>query len=118
MRNGAGSGGRHRPKPSRSRAVVAWDARMATEIEAKLAVSPRAMQRAARLPWLRKLARGAATRTIVSTYFDTPKLKLRRHGLTLRIRRIGRQRLQTIKAAGVGVSGREEHEHEVAGDTP
>jgi triphosphatase len=91
---------------------------MATEIEAKLAVSPRAMQRAARLPWLRKLARGAATRTIVSTYFDTPKLKLRRHGLTLRIRRIGRQRLQTIKAAGVGVSGREEHEHEVAGDTP
>jgi triphosphatase len=87
---------------------------MATEIEAKLSVAPRAMQRAAKRPWLRTLA-GAVARTIVSTYFDTEKLKLRHHGLTLRVRRIGRTRLQTVKAAGVGVSGREEHEHEIAG---
>jgi triphosphatase len=91
---------------------------MATEIEAKLSVSPRAIQQAARRPWLRKLAGAVAARTIVSTYFDTEKLKLRHHGLTLRVRRIGRKRLQTVKTAGVGVSGREEHEHEVAGDAP
>ena len=90
---------------------------MATEVEAKLSVSPRALQDAARLPWLRRLAKGAATReTMVSVYYDTKNFKLRDNGLTLRIRKIGRKRLQTIKADGAGMSGREECEDEIAGD--
>src|SRR6516165_12134603 len=35
--------------------------------------------------------------TLVSVYFDTDKLKLRNKGLSLRVRRIGRRHVQTIK---------------------
>lgn len=93
---------------------------MPTEVELKLSVSPRALRDAARLPWLRKLAGGPVSReTLTSVYFDTDKFKLRNHGLTLRIRKLGRKRLQTIKAdSGSNASGREEWEEEVSGDKP
>src|SRR6516225_317247 len=35
--------------------------------------------------------------SLVSVYFDTDKLKLRKNGLSLRVRRIGRQHVQTVK---------------------
>ena len=92
---------------------------MATEIELKLSAPPRALQQAARLPWLRKLANGPVSRKkLVSVYFDTPEFKLRDSGLTLRIRRIGRKRLQTIKSTGGGMAGRSEWEEEVSADAP
>jgi len=93
---------------------------MATEIELKLAVSPAAMRGAAQLPWLRKLASSPASRErLVSVYFDTSNFKLRHHGVSLRIRRAGRRKLQTIKAAANGsVAGRQEWEREVAVERP
>jgi inorganic triphosphatase YgiF len=54
-------------------------------------------------------------------YFDTPKSKLRKHGLVLRIRHSGSNRLQTIKALQKGARGsfgRNEWEERIAGDKP
>ncbi|MFL6817189.1 MAG: CHAD domain-containing protein [Bradyrhizobium sp.] len=55
---------------------------------------------------------------LVSIYFDTPKHKLRRHGLSLRVRHIGDKRVQTIKSTINGQFGRGEWESEIEGDTP
>ncbi len=95
---------------------------MAEEIELKLLTSSAAAAKAARLPWLRRLASGPAQRRrLVTVYFDTASLKLRRHRIAIRIRHVGEQRLQTIKAASNGESGafgRHEWEQEIAGDAP
>jgi inorganic triphosphatase YgiF len=55
---------------------------------------------------------------LVSTYFDTAKHKLRRHGLSLRIRHIGDRHIQTIKTATGSQLGRGEWETEIAGNKP
>ena len=83
---------------------------MATEVELKLAVPPHVLRGAVELPWLRRLASGPPSRKrLVSVYFDTETFKLRDRGVSLRIRRMGRKRLQTIKAVGNGVAaGRQE----------
>src|SRR5262249_13639877 len=94
---------------------------MATEIELKLAVPPRALRDAACLPWLRKLANGSISqKKVVSVYFDTRKFKLRTQGLTLRVRKVGGTRLQPIKASANGsdIFHRQEGEQEIAGDKP
>jgi inorganic triphosphatase YgiF len=94
---------------------------MTPEIELKLAVPPSALRRAARLPWLNKLAKGPVDRKkLVSVYFDTDKFELRDNGLTLRIRKVGRKRLQTIKTMDgtAGPSGRQEWEAEIASEQP
>jgi triphosphatase len=93
---------------------------MATEVELKLAVPPRVLRDATQLPWLHRLASGPVSREkLVSVYFDTGNFKLRDHGVSLRIRRMGRKRLQTIKAAANGAaSGRREWEVEVATEKP
>src|SRR5262245_51681142 len=87
---------------------------MKNEVELKLTIPPTSAQKAERLPWLRKLAKGPISRSdISSTYFDTKKLKLRRHGVTLRVRKTGSKRIQTIKgtagaADGLGRAERED----------
>src|SRR5215469_18145830 len=56
---------------------------------------------------------------LVSVYFDTPSLKLRRKGVSLRVRHVGRQRLQTIKCnePGNGATlSRNEWETEIDGN--
>ena len=56
-----------------------------------------------------------------SIYFDTPDQCLLGAGLSLRIRRSGRKRIQTVKAYGtksVGLLERPEWEREVFDDTP
>jgi triphosphatase len=68
------------------------------EIELKLEVPPHSIARLNRS----SLLKGAATvarkpATLVSVYFDTQKLKLRDKGLSLRVRRVGRRHVQTIK---------------------
>src|ERR1700730_13287673 len=68
------------------------------EIELKLEVPMRNLPRLAASPLLKgvtTLERKPAD--LVSTYFDTNKLKLRQHGLSLRVRRIGSRLVQTVK---------------------
>ena len=55
---------------------------------------------------------------LVSTYFDTAKRKLRRHGLSLRVRQIGDTRIQTIKSAAGAQLGRGEWESAIDGNSP
>lgn len=95
---------------------------MGREVELKLEVPRAAVREAAQLAWLRERAGGDGKREkLVSVYFDTPKLKLRDHGLALRVRHVGTKRLQTIKAiakGGRGALGRDEWEEEIAGTAP
>ncbi|MDN5004281.1 CHAD domain-containing protein [Bradyrhizobium sp. GCM10027634] len=63
--------------------------------------------------------RGDTSRqTLVSTYFDTRKHKLGRHGLTLRVREVEGHFVQTVKADGSGRMTRGEWESDVAGARP
>jgi len=95
---------------------------VATEVELKLTGPPRALTAASRLPWLRRIACGQFKKEkLVSVYFDTPKCKLREHGSSLRIRKKGRKRLQTIKAqtdAATGAFSRNEWEEGIGSDAP
>ena len=59
-----------------------------------------------------------AENELVSTYFDTAKHKLRRHGLSLRVRRVDDKRIQTIKSANGAQLGRGEWESEIEDDSP
>jgi inorganic triphosphatase YgiF len=55
---------------------------------------------------------------IDSTYFDTPKQKLRRCGLALRVRRLGDEFRQTVKSSAVGGFARGEWEAELSDGAP
>jgi inorganic triphosphatase YgiF len=90
------------------------------EIELKLEIPDSALARVARTSPLRK-RRPAAKRTLISVYYDTAKQKLRKRGLTLRVRRDGRRYLQTIKAEGAASSAlmdRFELEQAIKGPRP
>src|SRR5262245_30824711 len=94
---------------------------MSTEVELKLTVSPASARKAQHLPWLRNAAMGPISQSeISSVYFDTETLKLRRHGVTLRVRRTGSKHIQTIKGtAGVaGELGRAEWEDVIKSAQP
>ena len=60
-----------------------------TEIELKLEVPERALSRLTRSPSLRRTRDGTQQGFLLSVYYDTEKWKLRKHGLTLRVRQIG-----------------------------
>lgn len=94
---------------------------MAKEIELKLRVQ------AADLPPLRaaltRLAGAARPRQskLTSLYFDTPQLSLLQAGAALRVRRVGRRWVQTLKGGGAvrgGLHVREEQETPVAQPVP
>jgi triphosphatase len=92
------------------------------EIELKLELEPEALDQVLAHPLFEAQSRAKpVTQTLQSIYFDTPDQVLRQAGISLRIRRNGHQRIQTIKAAcspdGVALT-RSEWEHEVAGDRP
>lgn len=55
---------------------------------------------------------------LVSTYFDTRKHKLRRHGLLLRVRQADGKHIQTIKSTNGAGFGRGEWETEIKGQKP
>ncbi len=102
--------------------AVKWAARLAREFEVKLEIPASTVSKVMRLPWLWELATGELRASrIASTYYDTPKYALRERGITLRVRRVGSARLQTIKARVAGGAlpiERDEWEEEIVGDEP
>lgn len=94
----------------------------AREIELKLEVPADRLADLAKSAPLASRALGPARRQhLVSVYFDTADARLRRRGLALRVRRIGRRRIQTLKAEGRtagAVADRPEHEAAIQGEVP
>jgi triphosphatase len=90
------------------------------EIELKLEVDPKDVARIKR--HLSRLSDATPlARTLVSIYFDTAGWKLREHHLSLRVRRIGREYVQTVKGDGgpaTGLYDRTEWEHAIRGPRP
>jgi inorganic triphosphatase YgiF len=93
---------------------------MGIESEVKFEASARDLRKLATARILRR-SDGELPRHkyLVSTYFDTPKLLLRKNGVTLRVRQAGKKRVQTIKTVNGGISlSRGEWEHKLQGDGP
>lgn len=92
---------------------------MQPEIELKLDMSGDAADIFAQWPPLGAL--DSDTAMLHATYFDTPDHRLAGQGISLRIRRSGRRRIQTVKANGRGGAGlfvRDEWERPVRGNAP
>ena len=92
------------------------------EIELKLDVPIYCLPRLNRSPLLKSAARSAGKpASVVSVYFDTDKLKLRDKGVSLRVRRIGRRLVQTVKqenGTGAALFARNEWEHDIRARQP
>ncbi|MDD2928677.1 MAG: CHAD domain-containing protein [Sideroxydans sp.] len=79
---------------------------MAVETELKLHISPDKLQRLKRHPLLRALSiERARTLKLYSIYYDTADLALRQHAMALRLRRVGKQWIQTLKGGGQSSAG-------------
>lgn len=90
---------------------------MAMEIELKLALSPRHTSQIRHHPLLNRAL--PQRRRLLSIYFDTPKFELMRRGIALRLRRVGQQWHQTLKAEAQSVgalTSRPEWEAPLAAD--
>lgn len=93
------------------------------EIELKLTTEPKSLAKL--LTFVMKQngvdKKSRKTTRIVSTYFDTEDRRMRRRGLTLRVRQKNGSRVQTIKSEGTSASGmfaRQEWTTPLAGKTP
>jgi len=92
------------------------------ETELKLQLDPSGLERLRRHPLVQRLKLGRPqTKLLKSVYFDSDDFRLRSLGLVLRVRHIGRRRIQTVKTMGACIGGawaRDEWEAEIAGDLP
>ena len=91
---------------------------MGSEIEVKLDITPQA---AAAIEQAGLLGGAPLVEDLRSIYFDTADHALAAAGLSLRIRRAGDRRIQTVKASGgstAGLFARSEWERPVEGDVP
>lgn len=91
------------------------------EIELKLALQPQDAARLRRNEVLKQAAGKALRQKLYSIYFDTPALDLLKAGMALRVRKVGRQWIQTAKGGGAVVAGlhqRAEWECRVNGRQP
>jgi inorganic triphosphatase YgiF len=91
---------------------------MAHEVELKFELAPELIAAVESSRWLSELSDSDSVEQAVSVYFDTRKHKLRRRGMSLRIRHAGDRRIQTLKVAKAGTLDRTEWEAELDGDTP
>ncbi|MDP2761463.1 MAG: CHAD domain-containing protein [Sideroxyarcus sp.] len=74
---------------------------MTIETELKLHITPENLVRLKRYPFLRTLsADRARTQKLYSIYYDTAELELHQHAMALRLRRVGKQWIQTLKGGG------------------
>lgn len=90
------------------------------ETELKILLSPDQEKRLRASPALREMSTGPArTRRLLSIYYDTEDHALRANGYSLRLRRVGRQWIQTLKCVTTpiqnGLSTPEEVEYPVRG---
>jgi inorganic triphosphatase YgiF len=92
------------------------------EIELKLDVPVHSLPLLTASSLLKGASRSAAKPVnLVSVYFDTNKLKLRQKGLSLRVRQVGRQHIQTVKQennGNVALFARGQWEHNVRAKRP
>ncbi len=95
---------------------------MPTETELKLRLDAAGLRRLRRHPLVQRLKQARSLSQFQkSVYFDTPDFRLRDQKAVLRVRHIGRRRLQTVKDFGqlVGTArARGEWESEITGDAP
>jgi inorganic triphosphatase YgiF len=95
---------------------------MPTETELKLRLTAAGLRQLRRHPLVQRLKRSRAlSRFQKSVYFDTPDFRLRDQQVVLRVRHIGRRRVQTVKDSGRVIGGartRGEWEWEIIGDMP
>jgi triphosphatase len=90
-----------------------------TEFEVKLEVEPATLRRLNRLRLIKTLKQSPKQASQTTVYFDTANHRLRKKGLTLRVRRAGGRHVQTIKASGNSASiERNEWENEISGPAP
>src|SRR5262245_54801350 len=89
------------------------------ELELKFEVEPTTLRRLTKIPVIKALNRGARRASEASVYFDNDKHALHKKGLMLRVRRIGKRHVQTIKSGGNSAPiERDEWESEIAGAQP
>ena len=87
--------------------------------ELKFQISPKDLRRLKAARALRRSdGKPAKEENLVSVYFDTGKHKLRRKGLSLRVRYCGHKRFQTIKTEGDIPFSRGEWERKIHSDAP
>ncbi len=93
-----------------------------TEVELKLLIDPADIPGLRRHPLLKALCpSGPKTRKLTSIYFDTDDFFLKSQDIALRVRRDGRQWIQTVKGGGrvqAGLHQRDEWEAPVVHDRP
>src|SRR5690348_5316049 len=79
---------------------------LAEEIELKLSAPADAITAVSTHPAVAAVARGRPrTRRLSTTYYDTPERDLAAAGVALRLRRVGRRWLQSVKGAGAVAAG-------------
>src|ERR1700722_5033434 len=91
------------------------------EVELKLLASPGSLDALRKAPSIARYARNAGiTRQMEAVYYDTADRKLFNHALSLRVRRIGKRHVQTLKRGPLHGQPfrRQEWEHPVSDMTP
>jgi inorganic triphosphatase YgiF len=91
---------------------------MAVETELKFRIPARSLKALAKSQIAGGKVGERTESDLVSTYFDTGKHKLKRRGLSLRVRQDGEKQIQTVKSANAAQFGRGEWETEIADDVP
>src|SRR5262249_9025618 len=89
------------------------------EVEIKLELARTSLSRLTKIPLIHRLRAAPKRGTEVSVYFDTPKRKLHKKGLLLRVRRRGDGYIKRMKASpNSRLSERDEWEAGLAGAQP